>query len=374
MRRRTFLRGGLAAVAAPGALSLPTLGLLEERPLDRPRAGPIRLSSNENPLGAPESARRAIIEHLATSSQYPGRDGELIEAIAGKHGVRTGNVVLGAGSTDVLRMMVQAVVHAPDARLVVPEPTFEHVEAYAEPFFRDVVRVQLRPDHSLDLDAMRDAGRSARGEVLMFICNPNNPTGTITSCDDVEALVRSSPEKYMFLIDEAYFDFVADPGYRTLIPFTDRPNVVVSRTFSKVYGLAGLRVGYGIARAETVTRLRRFRLNNTVNALAEAAAIGCIGDDAFVRRSIDVNRRGRRIAQRTLAELELAMLPSHTNFVMHRIKGQVGEYITRMREAGIRVGRAFPPMLDHNRVSIGTPEEMENWAGTLREFRARGWV
>jgi len=370
MKRRSFLRTGFAAAVAPAVLPFP-ITAAPARPWP---AGPVRLSSNENPLGIPASARSAIEEGLAAASQYPQLDATLKQAIARKHGVAAASIVLGAGSTDVLRMIVQSVVSTAGSRLIVPEPTFEHVEGYAAPFAPDVVKVPLRPDHALDLDAMRSAARGARGEVLMFLCNPNNPTGTITPCDEIEALVKSVTEKFFFVIDEAYFDYVDDPTYRTLIPLTARPNVLVSRTFSKVYGLAGLRLGYGIALPETVERMEAFRLNNNANHVALVAALGCIEDQGFIRRSIESNRRGRQIAQAVLTELDLPALPSHTNFIMHRIKGDLDQYRARMLDAGFRTGRAFPPMLDHNRVSIGLPSEMEGWAAALREFRTRGWV
>lgn len=380
MQRRSFLRSSLAVAAAPAAITLPRSGGSWTGParagigsISRP-AGPIRLSSNENPLGIPESATAAIRDGLVDANRYPSLDATLIRAIAAKHDVDEQQVILGAGSTDVLRMIAQAIGAGDRARLVLPQPTFEHVEAYAGPYIRDIISVPLAADHSLDVARMNAAARGARGESLVFVCNPNNPTGTITPSDRVEAWIDSAPDNMFFVIDEAYFDFVDDRTYHTLIPFADRPNVLVSRTFSKVYGLAGLRLGYGIAAPATIRRMSAFGLFNRANHVALAAAIACIGDQAFIDRSIAVNRQGRQIAQRTLAELELDALPSHTNFIMHRIRGDLTRYRARMADAGIRVGRAFPPMLDHNRVSIGLPSEMEQWADTLRAFRSKGWV
>jgi histidinol-phosphate aminotransferase len=376
MNRRSFLGTGTgvaAAIAAPGITTLPFLRSAADY---RPGLGPekpIRLSSNENPLGMSDWAKRAILEGLAETNRYPRRDSDLRVAIATKHGVKPENVVLGAGSTDVLRMAVQSLA-LPGARVVLPDPTFEHVEAYAKPFIPDVVKVPLAPDHALDLDAMLAAARAAKGPALLFICNPNNPTGTITPCDDVEAAIAAAPGTFTFLVDEAYFDFVEDPGYRTLIPLISRPNVIVSRTFSKVYGLAGLRAGYGLTAPATADRLEAVMLKNTINHFAGAAVLASINDTAFMKRSVESNREGRAVAQKTLAELEIEALPSHTNFVMHRIRGNLTDYIVRMRDEEIQVGRAFPPMLEYNRVSIGTPEQMGVWADALRKFRAKGWV
>ena len=377
MQRRSFLRTGLAAaVAGPGLLTSAdrawALDGLDLRP--RRAADPIRLSSNENPLGMPETARQAILNAFAGGSRYPGLDGQLIEAIAKKHGVAKESIVLGTGSTEVLRLSVMQTALQPGSRLVVPAPSFEDATDYAEAFPIEIVRVPLRPDYSMDLAAMKAAASRGNGPVLVFLCNPNNPTATITSCADIESWIQSVDERIVFLVDEAYFDFVEDPGYRTLIPFTERPNVIVSRTFSKIYGLAGLRAGYGIANEETVKALRALACQNNLNHFAQVAALACIEDTAYMKKSIEINRQGRAFAVRTLRELELEVLPSHTNFLMHRIKGEVQPYIDRMAEAGVRVGRPFPPMLGYNRVSIGLPEEMQAWANNLRTFREKGWV
>jgi histidinol-phosphate aminotransferase len=381
MQRRSFLRSGLAAtVAAPGLLSLPDLGRAIEAasgaaPSRAPRrlAKPIWLSRNENPLGMPESARQAVIDALVDGNRYPSLDAQLGEAIAKKHGVPRERVVLGTGSTEVLRMAVQSVAGS-GARLVTPDPTYEHMAGYATPFGIETIKVPLRRDWAMDLAAMRRAAERTRGRALVFLCNPNNPTATLTRCDEIQAWIEGAGEKITFLVDEAYFDFVDDPAYRTLIPLTARPNVIVSRTFSKIYGLAGLRLGYGIASAETAKRLTTFATRNSVNHVAAAAALACSEDHEFMRRSVAINRQGRDFVYRIARELGLEALPSHANFVFHRINGEIQPYIDRMAEAGVRVGRPFPPMLNYNRISIGLPEEMEVWAEALRELRKKGWV
>ena len=148
-----------------------------------------------------------------------------------------------------------------------------------------------------------------------------------------------------------------------------RPNVLVVRTFSKVYGMAGIRLGYGITHPETASRLVGSATRNNINHLAGVAALASLEDAGFVRQSLDVNERGKEILYGCLDDLGIERLPSHTNFVMHRVNGDLKTYNTRMREHGIRVGRPFPPMLDYSRVSIGLPSEMERFAETLRAFR-----
>lgn len=375
MQRRAFLRGGVAALAVPGTLSLP--GWLDA---PRPRvrhapsaARPVRLSANENPLGIPESARRAILASLGDANRYPRNIGDLTAAIASRHHLRTENLVLGNGSTEVLQMVVQSLVR-PGGALVLPDPTFEHVAEYAAPLPWRVVKVPLAADFSHDLDAMQRAAAGA-DPMLVYICNPNNPTGTVTSSAAVERWITTAPAAVHFLVDEAYFDFVTAPGYRTMIPLVhDHPNVVVTRTFSKIYGLAGLRLGYGVAHPRTVQRLAAFQENTNINHCAAVAALASLGDTSFLDESLRSNEKARAVAYRVLAELELEYLPSQTNFLMHRIAGNLGDYIQRMWNAGIQVGRPFPPLLSYNRVSLGTPDEMGLWAETLHDFRKRGWV
>jgi histidinol-phosphate aminotransferase len=372
MERRSFLRRGVAAtIAAPAAFRLPDLLASPAGPLQR---GPARLSSNENPLGLPATARQAIMEALDEGNRYPRLNATVVAELAARNGVRPEQVVLGSGSAEILQMTVQAVsAGGSNVRVVVADPTFPQVAHDARGMNAEVVKVPLLPDWSHDLDGMRAAAADAAGPVLVFICNPNNPTGTLTSCDDIAALLRSVPDDTWFLIDEAYLEYVEDPGYRAFVTeATSRPNTLVSRTFSKIYGLAGIRMGYGIATQETVARVAPYAAGTNISHLASAAALACLKDESFAAESLRVNRDGLAFAYRTLRELGIDYMPSHANFVMHRLRGDVQPYIAAMREQGVNVGRAFPPMLQYNRVSIGLPWEMQAWAVALRVMRERG--
>jgi histidinol-phosphate aminotransferase len=210
---------------------------------------------------------------------------------------------------------------------------------------------------------------------MVFVCNPNNPTGTLTPCDEVEAWIAAADERVTFVVDEAYFEFAQDPRYRSAAPLiASRPNLVVVRTFSKIHAMAGLRLGYALAQPATIQRLRLFSCGNNANELALVAGRVSLGDNEFHERTLASNREARAILVDALDSLGLTHLPSHTNFVMHQIRGELTEYIARMREAGFQVGRPFPPMLDHSRVSLGLPSEMERFVEALRGFRARSWV
>lgn len=381
MRRRAFLRSGLTAAAAAAAGTQVPESLLGTGTLPTPapgrrtrQDGVLRLNSNENALGPSESARRAIIDGLDRSNRYSHPVvADLRPRLAAHHDVGEASVVLGNGSTEVLRMTVQAMV-PPGGRVVVAEPTFEHVQRYAAPFGLDVVRVPLTADHAHDVGRMRDAVARS-GPTLVYVCNPNNPTGTLTPSREVESWIREARDGVVFLVDEAYFEYVDHPAYRSALPLAmERPNTVIARTFSKIYGLAGLRVGYGLAHPALARRIAAFSGFSNMNQLGLRAARACLGDADWVRTSLSGNEEARRITYTVLDELGLERLPSHTNFVMHRVPGDVRDYRRRMAERGVRVGRPFPPMTGYNRLSFGRPREMERFAEVLRSARREGWV
>jgi histidinol-phosphate aminotransferase len=398
MRRRQFVRHTVTAAAAAAAVratpGLEPLSALAPRRVTDPDA-PLRLNSNENPLGPSENARRAIMGGLAEASRYTHPLVPAVRArLARLHGVEEASIVLGNGSTEVLRMAVQAVTGPAGwgpgrsaaggaARLIVADPTFEHVEDYARPWGLELVKVPLTGGYAHDIARMREAvagtraaGRGAERPVLVYICNPNNPTGSLTSVPDVEAWIREAGDGVVFLVDEAYFEYVEDPSYRSVLPLAlRRPNVVVVRTFSKIHGLAGLRLGYGLAEPGTARRIAAFSGRSNLNAFALLAAAAALDDDgAHVRASLASNAEARRRTEAVLDGLGLERIPTHANFIMHRVPGAQETYIRRMREAGAWVGRPFPPMTGYNRLSLGTPTEMTRFGEVLTDFRARGWV
>lgn len=377
MERRIFLRAGLAWGAA-GVAGCGTLARSAPAPAPAPiprSTGQLRLSSNENPLGLSPAARRAVIDGIAEANRYPGGPRrELIKVLAAKHHVAPESIVLGAGSTEVLQMTVQAIANS-NVRLVLAEPTFEDVPRYTAPYAYRLETVPLDGRFAHDMERMQERTLRSKDAVLVYICNPNNPTATLTPCDETDAWIEAAEQNVYFLVDEAYYEFVDDTSYWSSIKWIeDRPNVVVVRTFSKIYGMAGMRLGYGIAHPDTATRIRQYISHNNANHLALVAALASLRDTELVSRSLEANERARRTLYRCLDELDLEYVPSHTNFVMHRINGDLESYIGRMRENGVRVGRPFPPMLSYNRLSIGLPEEMARFAEILRTFRRRGWV
>lgn len=379
MDRRGFVTTGMAAgLAGLGGLGS-TAGVLDRAGFWRVGKtlpdGTVRLSSNENPLGLAPAARQAVTDALVNANRYPGQWSAPVQAaVAQRLGVANENVVLGAGSTEILQMAVQA-FQAPRAPLVLAEPTYEDVPRYRRPFAYEMIAVPLGAGMVHDLGRMREAAEKGGRPALVYLCNPNNPTGTLTPSRDVDAWIADAPETTLFLVDEAYFEYAADPSYWTALKWVEtKRNVIVVRTFSKIYGMAGMRLGYGVAHPDTAGRLRDFICANNINVLASAAAMASMADAGLVERGVKVNAEAKAIAVGTLDDLGLEHLPTNTNFIMHRINGDLQAYIGRMRDQGVLVGRPFPPMLEWSRVSFGLPEEMERWSDALRGMRAVGHI
>jgi histidinol-phosphate aminotransferase len=344
----------------------------------KPRS--IRLSSNENPIGPPRVAVEALIAGLADAARYPYAPAQHVsERIAAHHDIPVESLVVGSGSGEILRMAVYAFVNA-NRPLVTGLPSFEDPTRYCELVPAPITAVPLTPDLKLDLGAMADR---ARGAGLVFVCNPNNPTGTVHGeaaiREFVERVLQTSPQTTL-LIDEAYHDYVEDRTYATAVPLAlTRPNVLVCRTFSKLYGMAGLRLGYAVGQPATVAALRRHRLANSVNALVAPAAAAALGGDSatekqraadYVMRERARNHDAREFTRKALAGLGYESPASDANFIMVDVRRDVREFQKACAEQGVLIGRPFPPLLTHARISIGTIEEMSAAVGVFRKVLA----
>ncbi len=329
--------------------------------------GAIRLSSNENPLGPGEKALEAIRGAFSDANRYPYAPEKAVQAaIAQAHRVPENHVVVGCGSGEILRVAVTAYTR-PGRALVVGSPTFEDPGRYAALLRADVIDVPVDGDLRLDLDRIA-AGSGGAG--LIFLCNPNNPTGTVHGApaiaDFIARVNRASPNTTI-LIDEAYHEYVDDPSYRTAVPSaTENPRVIVSRTFSKVFGLAGLRIGYAIGRPETLEPLRALKLGNGVSVLAAAAATAGLADTEHVAAERVRNREVRQFTTDAFTKLGYTVTPSQTNFVMIDVGRKVQPIIEACQKEGLLIGRAFPPLTTRARVSIGTLDEMRRGVDILK--------
>ena len=377
MDRRGFVTSGMAAGLAGISGTGGALGALLERtpgwgPGKTDENGVIRLSSNENPLGLSPAAREAVIGAIVDANRYGGRRAELLEELARYLDVKTENITLGFGSTEILQIATQA-FQGPNTPLITASPTFEDVTDYQDTMPFEVTTIPLTADLQHDVGRMRELAEKRPS--LVYFCNPNNPTGTITSSADIDAWIADAPETTTFLMDEAYLEYVTDDAYWPALKWIEqKPNVIVIRTFSKIFAMAGLRLGYAVSHPSTAMRLNEHTIQNSPNVLAGAAGIASLKDEGIVERSIIVNEESKAIIHQTLDELDLEYLPTNTNFLMHRINGDLSTYRSRMADTGLLVGRDFPPMLDYNRLSFGLPNEMDRWADTIKDFRRKGWI
>ncbi|MBL8958654.1 MAG: aminotransferase class I/II-fold pyridoxal phosphate-dependent enzyme [Gemmatimonadetes bacterium] len=321
--------------------------------------GVIRLNSNENPHGPARAAVEAITGAFGDANRYTqSNDAALRAAVARRHGVKDENVLLGAGSGETLRICTEALT-SNTAHLVAAAPTFEQPAAHMTRLGRETRAPNVDALLRLDLGAMAAA---APGAGLVFLCNPNNPTGTAYPLSDVLAFIkdvhRRAPDAFV-LVDEAYFEYCDLPGYDTAIPAAlDDPRIIVARTFSKVFGLAGMRVGYGIAHASTIKRLEPWRLQNSVSALSSAAAMASCELTGHIKEQQRMNGEARALALKTLNDAGFKALPTYTNFIMADIRRDAKAFQDACAKEGVAIGRPFPPLNTHARISIGTMDEM----------------
>lgn len=381
LSRRGFLGrvgiGAVGTVVAPGIAGRGLEALVGGRagalPLPAPRPGVIRLDSNENPDGPAPVALRAIQDALGDVMRYPDDAVSLlVSAVATAHGTDPYHVRVACGSTDVLRACVHAFT-SPSRGLVTGAPSYETPAEEAKLLGAPVRAVRVTPDLTLDLDAMAAA---AKGAGLVYLCNPNNPTATVLGGDLVRAFVarvgRGAPDATV-LIDEAYHEYVDDPGYTSAASLAlENPRVIVARTFSKVYGMAGLRVGYALGRPMTLNVLERHLLELGVNALGAAAALASLGSKTHVSREQARNRAARDYTRKAFGALGFDTTASETNFVMVDIKRDAREFRAACRDKGVLVGRPFPPLDTHARITIGTLEEMRRAMPVFKAVLAGG--
>ena len=227
-----------------------------------------------------------------------------------------------------------------------------------------------------DLEAMKAQADGFDGFSIVYLCNPNNPTATITQASVLNPWLHQENSRTAFIVDEAYAEFVTDPAFRSAVENvkTGSVNVVVTRTFSKIYAMAGLRVGYGLADAKTAAMIRNFVSIDNLNVAGAVAALASLKDEAFFERSLQSTNLARKIVTDALDELGIRYLPSEANFIFHKIKGEHQLYKERMAQAHVFVGREFAPAVGYSRVTLGTPQEMRAFVRVLKSFRQKDWI
>ncbi len=326
----------------------------------------IRLNSNESPGGPFPGVMEAAAAALAEAHRYPDPEvWDLGHALADQLGVGRKNLLFGAGSAALIAEMAQA-LGGPGTSAVYPWPSFVLYRFAAIWAMMKPVEVPLDSHFAVDLEAVLKAiDETTR---VIYISNPNNPTGTLRSGDDLEAFLDQVPDSILVAVDEAYYEFVTEPSYRTMIPLAlERPNVVVLRTFSKVYALAGLRIGYAVGREETLTELRKAQPPLTVNRLAQVAALATLNQPEELRRRVETNAAARHQILGVFKERGIAHAESHTNFIFFRLSDDSRQTVEEFTRRGVIIR---PMSQGWVRVTVGSEVENRRFVQVLDEVRA----
>jgi histidinol-phosphate aminotransferase len=324
----------------------------------------VRLSSNENPYGPAPAALKAMTDSFNLAWRYPDEYAELLLAdIAQLHTVSTQNIILGDGSGEILKLAAAAFT-GPGKRLVVAEPTFEAIVRHARTAKAETTAVPLTSDYRHDLPKMLAQPNAG----LVYICNPNNPTASITPKEDIRAYLAKVPSSTAVLIDEAYHHYVEAPEYESAIPLVrEYGNLVVARTFSKIYGMAGLRCGYCVGNAELLGPMRQQQTWDSVNIMALVAATASLADKTYVEQGRKRNSDTRKYVFQELEKMSLKPIPSHANFFMVDLGKPTRPIISALRERNVEVGRVFPALPNFMRVTVGTKPQMDAFLSAFRE-------
>jgi len=329
----------------------------------------IKLASNENPYGVSPKALAAMERALASGNMYPdGASYDLRLAVARHFGFDLDQTVVGNGADDIIQELSMAYLDDGD-EVIVSRSSFPIYDIYTNAMRAKLIKTPLAPGYRIDLDAMR-AAITPRTRIV-YVCNPNNPTGTMVTAAEVARFMARVPDTAIVVLDDAYADMADSPDFPDSFGYVreGRKNVVVLRTFSKVYGLAGIRIGYGFGHRETIAPLFKVKQAFNVNSIAQAAGIAALEDREFVRFTVAENRKGRQYLCSQFRRLGLEYAESHTNFVLVRVGPNAGEVQQGLLRAGVIVRPcAAYDLPECLRVSIGTPAENERFAAALESL------
>ncbi len=326
------------------------------------------LSSNENPFGPSEKALEAMTYAFKYSMRYGYPDNDVQRRIAEAHDVPRDHTLLGAGSGEILDV-VGLTWLSHDKKVVGVEPSYGSVYSHATGIDAETLLLPLEADYRQNIERMVDVtNRNARDVGFVYLCNPNNPTGVTVTADEISYLLDNIPEDIPVLIDEAYHHFVEDPAYEESLKYVrEGRRVVIARTFSKIYGMAAMRIGFAIAPPDMIQEMRPYS-TGSVNALARWGAVASMEDQPAAERMLVHNKRLREQTISDLESLGYECIPSQTNFFMVNLRQTVAPIRQAFRQRGVAVGRDFPPMLDHLRVSIGTEDEMGRFMNAFEDI------
>ena len=326
----------------------------------------IKLSSNENPYGPSEEVQKTVIKAFENGCRYPTTYSKLLEAkLANKHSVNPENIIITGGSGEGLKIAGLTLTRG-GGEILSGKPTYLAMMNFAEQWGAKINWVPVKEDKSFDLNEINN--RINNKTKLVFLCNPNNPTGTVIPKETLIDFCLSASKETIIFSDEAYYDFIQTPNYPSMDYLVkEGKNIIVSRTFSKVYGLAGFRIGYLIVPSHLSKQIRKNVVAKS-NVLAIAAADKALEDKEFYNFSLNKIKQGRNMITTTLDELGLNYVPSNTNFVFFHSKKHIDDLGKQMLDRGVKVGRPFPPYYDWCRVSIGTLEETKIFTKALENI------
>ena len=329
---------------------------------------PLRLHSNESPYTPFPQALEAIHEIAQQANYYTGDTRfALRNALAEHYGLDPKKVLLGCGSIELLKIITE-VFSSPLVPPVIAEPIYEAIEYYASLRKTNPVKVPLTKDFKHDLDRMSEVCRKRQS--IVYLCNPANPTGTTLHKGAVRRFLDLTPEHVIVVVDEAYAEYVDRPDYESCIRYVKqgRPNVIVLRTFSKIYGLAGLRVGYALGPTRLIQEMSSHRLWNNINQPGAAAALTSLGDQKMVSAIRRKTAQARQSFYDEMKKLNMEFIPSETSFVMFNCNRSSIEMISAFKEHQILIGRPIPSFPQHVRISLGTKKEMEVFFSVLKKI------
>lgn len=343
---------------------------LQPRKIVKAAAPPsiVRLSSNENPYGPAPAALKAMTDGFSLAWRYPDEYADMLaEELSQLHGVPLEQILLGDGSGEILKLSAASFT-SKDRKLVIANPTFEALARHAVVAQAEVVKIDLTSDYRHDLQKML---ASANGAGLVYICNPNNPTASITPKNEIAQFLAKLSPSTIVLVDEAYHHYVESKDYESVIPLVKQyPNLIVARTFSKIYGMAGLRCGYCVTQRTNISAMRVHQIWDSVNIMALVAALASLKDPDHVNRGRARNTEVKKSVCAELDTLGYRYIPSHANFMMIDLRREVRPVSDAMRNRGVEVGRLFPALPNFMRVTIGTSPQMTQFLSMFKEVMA----
>jgi histidinol-phosphate aminotransferase len=385
--RRTFMGGMATALSVVGSGSSLDLFAQARQQQGRQAAGaaeaaaertPLtpeeydamaKLGNNENCWGPSEPVVKAMTDAFKYSNRYGYPDGGITEAIAAHHGVKRENIILGAGSGEVLKV-INEVFTADHKRVIGVDPSYDQVYRYITNSKAEAIKVPLLKDYRMDIPGIiRAVKMNYRDVGFVYLCNPNNPTGNIIPKQEIKLLLESIPSDVVVLVDEAYHHFVTSPDYATSVPYViEGRQVIVTRTFSKIAALAGMRLGYGLAPKELIERMRTGGGGGGLNAIVKYGGVAALKDTAYEKKIKQMTIALREKTTKELTALGHEVIPSEANFFMVNVGRDITPVIEEFRKRKVMVGRKFPPMNNWLRVSIGTEPEMARFMTAFKEI------